>query len=213
MAKTSLRRMPHVANDQAQDAARFGGQLPPPQPTFVFFFHPGDDGADAGGPHGLIASPTGLVEPRRTDHEQPAPFEIVHHRQRAKPARPIDHDDRPTVGGGFAGRGKGERRGPGPQRLGEPFDDRAAAKTLLAQQRIQSRSPGANDSPRARQRFDGATQLLAKFGNANRHESPEDERSASIVNKYILFIRFAERKGKADGKAGSRHFARFSNKK
>lgn len=107
VAETNFGPARQRADDEPERAARFGGELPTPEPALVFEVVAREHRADARGSQRLIDGPFQLP-PIGTAYEQHAPpFDHGGEAGRVKRVVAIDDDQRPVVPHRRSGRSQG----------------------------------------------------------------------------------------------------------
>jgi len=147
IAETHLGPARQRADDEPERAARFGGELPPPQAALVFEVVTGEHCADARRSQRLIDGPFQLP-PIGAAHEQHTPpLDHGGEARRMKRIVAVDDDQRPVVGH-RASRGSQGARGRAVARLGgEPLDKRAATEPAGRQQPIKFVEAAGDGAP------------------------------------------------------------------
>lgn len=128
--EASFRLPRQTSHDEPERAAGFRGELPAPQPTFVFDVVASQHRADAGSAQRLIDRPF-QAPPVGTAHQQHAP--AIDHRGEARRVERVvvvDDHQRPIVGHRRPSGPQGAKRCSGSGTGGQPFDEGTATKSL-----------------------------------------------------------------------------------
>lgn len=147
--ETSFRLPRQTAHDEPERTAGFRGELPTPEPTFVFDVVASQHRADAGSAQRLIDRPFQTLT-IGTSHQQHAPtIDHCGETRRVERVVVVDDHQRPIVG---------HRRPSGPQRAerrsgsgfgGQPFDKGAAPKSAEREEFVEHAGSAGNDTAAA----------------------------------------------------------------
>ena len=139
--------MPHAgrSNEEAQASALFGGQLQAAKGPLVEpaaeRLGPGEHRRDGRASQRLVQGPI-VIGPLVGMNQQQSPRRDSqpHGGRRIKLPLALDHDQRPSLATRLAGDQYRQQRRPRPLVVGEPLDERAAAKSPLGKQVVHRRT-------------------------------------------------------------------------
>jgi len=183
VAETNLGPARQCADDEPERAARFGGELPAPEPALVFEVVAREHRAHARGSQRLIDGPFQLP-PIGAAHEQHTPpLDHGGEARRMKRIVAVDDDQRPVVGHRASRGSQGAGGRPMAEIGGEPLDERAATEPAGRQQPIQLGEAAGDGAPSVRRTplgdpLDFGTKM---FDQRRRHTGPAARECGSML--------------------------------